>query len=1266
MASQEDGRLATPLTYIHYSTNNMPLASATFYVKGSINNKQTEFLLDSGAAISVIHQRMLPTDMEIRSAATTAVGATGTPLVIKGHVMLSVLLGQLTVMHKFTVVQDLTVSCLLGADFLRRYNAIVDCGNCLLHLSYRQQQHTIPISQETNSVQQLTPVSPRVDDDMTVIAPVNIIVPGRTVQLILGQINPSDYIDSSVLVEPSSKLPSHLCLARSLSPLLNHTEVILQVMNTSPTPLTIYKGMKLATATLRHNILSISEMGPHVCENSMNSTVLPDGIDLSHLSPSEQTELTELLVNYSHVFSQGRIPTGHTSVVKHSIPTSGAPIRQPLRRLPQALKSTVSDETHYMLDNKIIRPSSSPWCSPVVMVRKKDGSWRFCIDYRKLNAVTCRDAYPLPRIDSTLDSLSGATYFTTLDLASGYWQVEVEEADKEKTAFSTLEGHFEFNVMPFGLTNAPATFQRLMECVLAGLVGEECLIYLDDIIVFSSTFKEHLLRLSRVFQALCDAGLQLKPSKCHLALKQVRYLGHIVSKDGITPDNDKISAVIGYPVPSNAKQLKQFLGLSNYYRRFIRNYALIAEPLHKILRKSKQPFQWNEACQHAFETLKQKLTTPPILTYPNFKEPFLVYTDASEVAVGGVLGQIQDGKEVVISYWSRQLTKAEKNYSTIEREALAAVCTIKEFYAYLYGFSFKLITDHNPLTSLQALKDVGGRLSRWLMYLQQFQFTVEYRMGKQHANADAMSRVPASTAVMPVISHQLSTSVDIIAAQQADDQLSTVMKALTTKSPLPSTTPPGLKHCFLENGLLCRTFQGPTNNTHTQLVLPSKLRHTALQQLHNELGHLGYHKTMERVKQRYYWPGYERDVQAWISECSQCQQRKAPNPAAQAPLGTVVAKHPFDILSWDILGPLPLTNQGNKYILVVTDLFSKWTEAFALKTTDSETLARVLVDEVICRYGMPSTLHSDQGANLTSNLIASLCKMLGIRQTRTSAYHPQGNAQVERFNRTLEAMLAKTVKDNQQDWDRHIPKLLLAYRTAIHETTGYTPFHVMFGRSPVLPVEIMIGVTSTQKESTVPDFVRSLNRSLKTVCSQVRESIRIAHQRNKARYDQHTTATSFSIGDQVWLFVPAVKTGRTKKLASLWRGPYTVTDKLSPVNYRIQLLGVPNKTLVVHHNRLKHCFGTPTPPPATDTPTTDGTLYSEVLRGQVSQVAGYTTSSPETSTGAIRCSAASSTPATADARPSSGTVDLSSTASTSTRPQRSHRPPSRYTDFIAP
>ena len=395
-----------------------------------------------------------------------------------------------------------------------------------------------------------------------------------------------------------------------------------------------------------------------------------------------------------------------------------------------------------MLEQGVVQPSFSPWSSPIVMVKKKDGSWRFCIDYRKLNEATHRDAYPLLRVDATLDSLAGSIFFTTLDLASGYWQVELEPRDKEKTAFSTSKGHFEFNIMPFGLTNAPATFQRLMECTLAGLVGDQCLIYLDDVIIFSSTFNDHLRRLASVFDRLRAAGLKLKASKCHFIQEQVTYLGHIISSEGIKPDNAKLTAVTTYPTPQNTKEVKQFMGISNYYRRFIPAYAHIAEPLHRLLRKSSKTFQWTEQCEASFNTLKSKLTTPPILAFPRFTDPFIVSTDASNRAIGGVLSQIQDGHERVIAYWSRQLTKAQRNYSTIEREALAIVGAVKEFYPYLYGFHFQLLTDHNPLTSLKTLKDTGGRITRWLLFLQQFDFTVAYKKGTSNSNADALSRRP--------------------------------------------------------------------------------------------------------------------------------------------------------------------------------------------------------------------------------------------------------------------------------------------------------------------------------------------------------------------------------------------------------------------------------------------------------------------------------------------------------------------------------------------
>ena len=697
-----------------------------------------KFLLDSGAVVSVVRSAVLP-DCWHNSMATTranTVAADGVPLEVLGQVRVPVTLGAFKAEHTFTVVKNLTVDCILGADFLVDHEVVIDCGTKTLYIGksprveinfWVPQEEDTPAKGVENSVVSVSDT---------------VMLPARSVCQVVAQVQVVSGQEG--VVEPLQSMhtgvPKHL-VGRTLTKVGAQQDIVIQMVNLNPTSTTIHKGMKIATFTPAHRIHPVGAI-QGVVRNPAKESVLSDiDIDLtgSDLSPSEQEQLQKLVSSFQTVFAKVDAPLGRTSIVKHNIPTSGLPIWQPLRRLPHALKPVVDNEVQKMLSQGVIRKSSSPWCSPVVMVKKKDGSWRLCVDYRKVNAATRQDAYPLPRIDSTLDSLAGSKYFTTLDLASGYWQVEVEETAKEKTAFSTPGGHFEFNVMPFGLTNAPATFQRLMECVLAGLAADQCLVYLDDIIIFSESFAEHLHRLHQVLSRLQEAGLKLRPSKCHFVKREVRYLGHIVSEDGVRPDPSKTNAVSSYPTPTNVKELRQFLGLANYYRRFVENYSHIAEPLHQLTRKTSKGFTWTSACQSAFDMLKRCLTHSPILAYPDFSREFLLHTDASATALGAVLCQQRDGVEQVIAYWSRQLTKPERNYSTIKREALALVAAVKDFYPYLYGFPFKLLTDHNPLTALKGLKDMGGRLTRWMLFLQQFNFEIQYKPGKANANADALS-----------------------------------------------------------------------------------------------------------------------------------------------------------------------------------------------------------------------------------------------------------------------------------------------------------------------------------------------------------------------------------------------------------------------------------------------------------------------------------------------------------------------------------------------
>ena len=560
--------------------NNHPSSgvslNAVFYVKGMIGTSPTKFLLDTGAAMSALCWDILPEGYQnqMESVHSKAVGANGLPLEVVGQVTVAISVGGFTCEQRFVVVRNPTVDCVLGADFLSDQAAIIDCRGGTLSLA--EGRCNIPI--DTEIARQATE---EVRVGLTVVAAIDIEIPGGTIQLATGCVKGNTNGVSEGLFEPKydSKLPKHISAARSLGRIVSGDQVVLQVMNTSPSPTKVYKGTILGTFIPNKLLLVLDKGEPDNKDAHIAPVpVFPDiETTCKHLSHQQKIQLTNLLVKYQDLFISKADPLGHTDKVKHSIQTERPPIRQPIRRLPEALKRTVDVETKQMLDEGVIRTSSSPWSSPVVMVRKKDGSWRFCIDYRKLNSITHRDAYPLPRIDSTLDTLSGLKYFTTLDLASGYWQVEINESDKEKTAFSTRQGHFEFNVMPFELTNAPATFQRLMECILAGLNMEQCLIYyIDDIIIFGSSVDEHLQRLDNVLSRIRAAGLKLQTKKCCFVQEQVHYLGHIVSANGIQPDKSKIQAVSAYPVPQDTKQLRQFLGLTNYYCRFVENYSKIA------------------------------------------------------------------------------------------------------------------------------------------------------------------------------------------------------------------------------------------------------------------------------------------------------------------------------------------------------------------------------------------------------------------------------------------------------------------------------------------------------------------------------------------------------------------------------------------------------------------------------------------------------------------------------------------------------------------
>ncbi|MCP3668139.1 MAG: hypothetical protein GY696_37575, partial [Gammaproteobacteria bacterium] len=620
-----------------------------------------------------------------------------------------------------------------------------------------------------------------------------------------------------------------------------------------------------------------------------------------------------------------------------------------------------------MLQQGVISRSCSPWSSPVVLVTKKDKSWRFCVDYRRLNDVTKVDGYPLPRIQDILDSLSKSKIFSTLDLASGYWQIEIDPKDREKTAFCCFSGLFEFNVLPFGLTSAPASFQRLMEVTLAGLQWRNVLVYIDDICIFSPDFETHLRDIEQVLSRLSKAGLKLKPTKCHFGCAEIPFLGHVISASGVRPDPSKVEAVKNYKVPSSVLEVRQFCGLVGFYRRFIRNFAMTAKPLYQLLQKG-HIFYWSAECQKAFEQLRDELVAPNILCYPDFSRPFCLSTDACDSGLGTVLSQSDDdGEERPVAYASRSLSKAERNYAIIEKEGLGIVWAIKYWRHYLYGRKFTLFTDQAPLKWILKSRDSTGRLQRWSLSLQEYDYTVEHRKGIHNSNADALSRLyvenspdevnAASTGPRPQNLQNPSRSVlsdffylDFLKeSQRTDERLSKILQKVEsgTAVPVENDETVSAGRYAVRDGILVHIPSEMTRLSHEfsdQLVVPLSHRLRVLQSCHDDIfsAHLGIDKTLKKVSQRFFWPNMKQTVIDYVRRCPDCQTKKRPIQAERAPLVPIPMGGPFETVAVDILGPLPLTENGNSVIVVFTDYLTKWVECFSLPDQKASTIAKCL------------------------------------------------------------------------------------------------------------------------------------------------------------------------------------------------------------------------------------------------------------------------------------------------------------------------------------
>ena len=889
---------------------------------------------------------------------------------------------------------------------------------------------------------------------------------------------------------------------------------------------------------------------------------------LTNLDERERVALAMILREYADTFATAKEDLGKFDLIQHQITTTDeVPVRERMRRTPIKFVDEEEKTLQSMLEAGVIKPSTSAWASAPVLVRKKDGEVRYTVDYRKLNAKTVKDVYPLPLISECMDALDGTMWFHTLDLASGYWQIVIDPKDAHKTAFLTRHGLFEHVRLAQGLCNAPATFQRVMHLVLRGLTWNQALVYLDDVIVLGKDFPNAIENLEMVLQRFRAHNLKLKPKKCHLFGQEVIFLGRRISRLGVSVSDEHIHSVKEWPAPRDVEELQRFLGFINYHREFIPNLSKVAAPLFSLTRKN-SAFKWGPECQAAFDTLKTAMSSPPILTFPNNRDPFILDTDASDVALGACLYQVQDGRELPVSYSSALLSPAQRRYCTTRKELLAIVLFTRQYRHYLLGSKFTVRTDHHSLAWLFKFKDCSGQLGRWLEELSQYALVIQHRPGSRHGNADAMSRIPApekecncyqaghEPAQLPCggcaycrrmhtqwsrfeedVDYVVPLGVRAIAAvgcdpnesltelhgygdkeleqhQRRDPALFPIFKWLEEPPSQAALQLQGHKtkalwrnkdHLILKNGVLYYKWFLPDSSTIQKLVVPDNLRAELLQLAHDSKGggHWGRPKTLGRLQQSFYWPGRGKDVDLHIKTCATCSVNKGGLMPRKA-LQTYQAGEPNERVHLDFLGPFETSLRGNKYILSIVDQFTRWIEIYPLPEQSAATTANVFLEGWICRFGVPKIVHTDQGRNFTSQLFQHLCQYLECVKTRTTPYRPCSNGQVERYNRMILSFIRCFLLGRDKEWDLHLPILCMSLRSTINRTTGYTANLLQLGREVRMPWDIAFGISHDTHTDNISEFLREKLDCMQKTFAATRENIQAAQRVQKCEYDRRS------------------------------------------------------------------------------------------------------------------------------------------------------------------
>lgn len=1125
-------------------------------------------------------------------------------------------------------------------------------------------------------------------------------------------------VGSAVLVEPPKTLThkNDIIVCRSLSTMHGDRWIPVRVLNTSNKTVTLRRNTKIAEVSACIAIEDLDEEADAVdllgqnkqtvsCERvdhfqSHIDTLAKLGlesldIDSCEVSPYWKSQLLQLVQKYEDVFSKNKLDCGSAKDFVHRIHLSDSrPFRLPYRRVPPGQYHKLRQVLSEMEELEIIRKSNSEWASPLVLVWKKNGDLRICVDYRWLNARTIKDAHPLPHQADCLAAMGGSAIFSAMDLTSGYYNVAMAEQDKKFTAFTTPMGLYEFNRLPQGLCNSPASFMRLM----MGIFGDQnfltLLCYLDDVLVYAPDEAEALKRLEMVFSRLRAHGLKLAPKKCQLLRKTVKFLGHVVDGSGVSTDPDKVKAITSMAevdlmmedgITPSQKKIKSFLGMIMYYQQFIHDCSSIAKPLFALTAAPKgrkgnlrgaaafkklHASDWKQEHKDSFEQLKTALLNSVVLAHPDFSRPFILSTDASTDGLGAVLSQVQEGetKARPISFASKALTRAQSKYPAHRLEFLAlkwSVCD--KFSHWLKGNSFTVWTDNNPLTYILTKPKLDACEQRWVAKLSPYNFSIKYIPGSKNVVADALSRHPFVKArvsqrlvsepydsllkeseqlrkdtvqevfrasadcqevhclqIAQCLAHQWLSSEEVSAvlsgqsegensseervfswlaqdlnrlvpsgqvtlpafsiqelqdAQQNDTTISQVILFVARgrrpsrreKASLSTRALKLLKQWeklkMLDNILYRVSKDLTTGKKRHQYVTPLSLVSYVLQGVHDDAGHQGQSRTLHLARQRFFWLNMELSIREYVKCCKRCVVSKTLEPEGRAPLESIKTTSPLELVCLDFWSAEDAKGRSVD-VLVATDHFTKMAHAFQCPDQSAKQVARQLWDKYFCVYGFPQRLHADQGANFESELIQELLKISGVKKSRTTPYHPMGNGQTERFNRTLGNMIRALAPRDKCKWPQMLQTLTFAYNCTAHETTGYAPFYLMFGRIPRLPVDVMFHNAERDNEITdYNSYVKKIRDNLKEALHAAQANADASQRRQAHLYNLKVKGMDIEEGDQV-LLANKGERGR-RKLADKWCSTiHTVVSKDPKCHtYRVKNT-VTGQEKVVHRNLL--------------------------------------------------------------------------------------------------